>query len=110
MTATIVINSQHFGHGENELGAKLMGNFLRKLWSLENKPRKIVFYNTGVKLLAEGSAVLDALNALSEAGVELIACGTCVTDLQLKGKLALGRVSDMQEIAAALMAGDAVTV
>lgn len=110
MTATIVINSQHFGQGENELGAKLMGNFLRKLWSLESKPKKIIFYNTGVKLLAEGSAVLDALNALAEAGVDLIACGTCVTHLELKGKLALGRVSDMQEIATELMAGDAVTV
>jgi selenium metabolism protein YedF len=110
MTATIIINSEFFGVGDNDLGTKLMGNFLRKLWSLENKPERIIFYNSGVKLLAEGSAVLDALNALTEAGVDLIACGTCVTHFELKGKLEIGRVSDMQEIASTLLAGDAVTV
>lgn len=110
MTATIVINSQFFGSGDDDLGAKLMGSFLRKLWSMETKPERIVFYNSGVKLLAEDSAVLDALNGLSESGVDLIACGTCVTHFELKGKIAVGRVSDMTEIAEAIMAGGAVTV
>ena len=110
MTATIVINSEFFGAGDNELGTRLMGNFLRKLWSMESKPERIVFYNSGVKLLAEGSAVLDALNALAVSGVDLIACGTCVTHFELKGKLSLGRVSDMVEIAGTIMAGDAIAV
>ena len=110
MAKAIVINSQFFGRGDEQLGAALMGNFLRKLWSLESKPDKIVFYNSGVKLLAEGSPVLDALNGLAEAGVDLIACGTCVTHFDLKARLVAGRISDMQEIATAIMECESVAV
>ncbi len=108
---TIVLNSQYMGHGNDQLGAKLMGNFLRKLWSLESKPRRILFYNSAVKLLADGSPALDALDQLDKAGVDLIACGTCVTHFDLKDKLRAGRVSDMGEIAGTLMNnGEVITV
>ena len=102
MTKVIVINNQFFGSGNDDLGEKLMGSFLRKVWGQESKPEKIVFYNSGVKLLAEGSACLDVLDGLNEAGVDLIACGTCITFFNLKTKLRFGRVSDMTEIASLL--------
>ncbi len=108
MPKTVIINSERFGAGSNELGQQLMGSFLRKLWALENKPAAIVFYNSAVKLLAKDSNVLDALDGLSQAGVDLIACGTCVSHLNLKDKMAVGRVSDMTEIAATLLNSDAV--
>lgn len=105
---TLVIEGQHLGLGDDDLGAQLMGSFLRKLWQIDNKPARIIFYNSGVKLLAEGSPVLDALHGLSAAGVDLIACGTCVTYFGIKDKVAVGRISDMTEIATELMVSPSV--
>ena len=108
MKKLVVINSEFFGRGSDELGKKLIGSFLRKVWSQDDKPDAVIFYNSAVKLLEKGSPVLDALDALAAAGVDLIACGTCVTHYELKSKLALGRVSDMQEISSSLMSAERV--
>lgn len=105
---TIVINSRHFGQGDNELGEKLMGSFLRKLWSSDKQPNQILFYNSGVKLMAAGSLVLDALNGLSDKGVDLIACGTCVAHYDLKQDMVVGRVGDMNEIVNSMMTSTSV--
>ncbi|MDD5088793.1 MAG: sulfurtransferase-like selenium metabolism protein YedF [bacterium] len=108
MKRTLIISSEHFGRGDNELGAKLMGSFLRTLLSGERRPDKIVFYNSGVKLLAQGSPVLDALDELNKAGVLLVACGTCVGHFKLDEKIRAERVSNMREIAAILMESESV--
>ncbi|UCD65072.1 MAG: sulfurtransferase-like selenium metabolism protein YedF [Candidatus Zixiibacteriota bacterium] len=108
MKKTIIINSSSMGSDDKELGEKLMGSFLRKIWGADNKPERILFYNSGVKLLVEGSPVLDALDGLSEAGVDLVACGTCVLYYDVKEKIAVGRVSNMQEIAATMLQSQAV--
>jgi hypothetical protein len=63
----IIINNETMGRGVEELGKKLIGSFLRKLCAAENKPDKIFFYNSGVKLLSRESLVLDALDMLSKA-------------------------------------------
>jgi len=111
MSYTIVINSEYLGKGPEDLGAQLMGSFLRKACVLERKPDQIIFYNTGVRLLAEGSAVIDALEELSRAGVDLVACGTCIQYFDLKEKLVVGRISNMMEIASTLMAsGQVITL
>ncbi len=108
MARTILITSSYFGRGDDELGAKLMGSFLRKLCVMEKRPERIVFYNSGVKLIAEDSDVLDALGTLADQGVELIACGTCLTHFGLLDKIAVGRKSDMQEIASVITGADDV--
>ena len=108
---TILVTSEFLGRGNDELGAKLMGSFLRTLQTSEKKPDRIVFYNSGVKLLAEGSAVLDVLNDLNKAGVQLVACGTCVGFFKLDDKVAKERVSNMTEIVRILTeAGNVITV
>ena len=107
--SSVVINSEFLGSGSNELGSKLMGSFFRKIWASAQKPDRIIFYNSGVKLLAQGSPVLDAMEALANAGVDLIACGTCVAFFGLQDKLAFGRVSTMEEIAS-IITGSAGTV
>ncbi|MCP4684396.1 MAG: sulfurtransferase-like selenium metabolism protein YedF [bacterium] len=108
MRKAVIINSEFMGVGDEELGAKLMGPLLRKLWAAETKPEAILFYNSGVKLLAEGSPVLDALNGLFEAGVDLIACGTCCTYFGITERIVVGRINDMQEISEVMMTADSV--
>ncbi|MFV0342962.1 MAG: sulfurtransferase-like selenium metabolism protein YedF [Anaerocolumna sp.] len=108
MSNIIVINSESMGKGDEELGRTLMGAFLRKLWAQEKKPAYIILYNSAVKLIAEGSSSLDAMDGLYSAGVDIIACGTCVEYYQLKGGLKIGRISSMDEICALLMEADKV--
>ena len=108
MSKTLVIRSEFLGAGANELGERLMGSFLRKLWAEETKPGTIIFYNSGVKLVAEGSTVMDALTELQAAGVDLVACGTCAGYFEIKDKIRVGRVSDMREIVSLLMNSEAV--
>jgi intracellular sulfur oxidation DsrE/DsrF family protein len=109
MGTTIIINDERMGGGPEELGAKLMGTFLRKLCAEPMKPATIVFYNAGVKLLAKGtSGVLDAIEILKGAGVDLVACGTCIDYFKLQKDVAFGRVSSMQEIIPILMRSEKV--
>ena len=50
-----LIQSEGLGRGEEQLGSLLMANFLRLLGESKEKPENIVFWNTGVRLVCEGS-------------------------------------------------------
>jgi selenium metabolism protein YedF len=94
----IVLHAETLGRGDDALGAKLIGNYLRTLASVEPRPDAIVFYNAAVKLLGEGSAHLEALRTLHDAGVDLLACITCLEYFALTARLAVGTVSNMRDI------------
>jgi selenium metabolism protein YedF len=108
MKTVIVLRGELLGQGDDQLGEQLMGSFLRKLWAARERPETILFYNSAVKLLGPESMVLDALEGLSAAGIDLVACGTCVGFYNLKQKLVVGRVSDMQEIVELLLRAEKV--
>ena len=111
MKKTIIVSSEFLGRGDDELGRILMGSFLRKLCLAESLPEEIIFYNSGVKLLAEGSPVLDAIGMLAEKGVGITACGTCVNYYHLNKLIDSAHVGDMAGIIASLLdSGDVVTV
>ncbi len=98
MDKIVVINSDKMGRGDEELGTRLLGNFLKTLIGAEKKPRKLVLYNAAVKLAARGSLVLESLHSLENLGVEIISCGTCVNFYGLADLMEAGRVSNMPEI------------
>jgi selenium metabolism protein YedF len=98
----VQITAATMGTGNDELGALLMRSFLKTQAQLDRGPDAILFYNDGVKLCCEGSLLLDDLAALAAAGVEIIACGTCLNFFELADRLRVGRVTDMLEIASRL--------
>jgi selenium metabolism protein YedF len=104
----VVVNSESMGRGDEELGKLLIPKFLNTLCKCETKPDVILFYNSGVKLLTQAGAIQEALKTLEEAGVELIACGTCVSYFGLQDRILVGRVSSMDEIVATMMKADSV--
>ena len=53
----------------------------------------------GAEKVAEGSPVVEDLQALCARGVEVLACGTCLGYYNLKDKVAVGQVSNMYSIA-----------
>lgn len=100
------IPSRTFGRGNDELGAILMKSFLFTLAQEPYRPTRVVLANRGVELCCEGSEVLESLRALEEAGVEIIACGTCLDFLGLMDKIVVGTVSNMADIVEALSGAD----
>ncbi len=107
----VVVAGETMGRGDDRLGATVLGNFLRTLATTEPRTDAIVFYNAAVKLLGEASPHLDALRALHAAGVDLLACVTCLEHYDLTRRLAVGAVSNMREIVQRTMgASKVVTV
>jgi len=102
MKKVVVINSDKMGQGDENLGVRLMGNFLKTLLNAEKRPQMLVLYNSGVKLIAKDSPVLETLQSLENLGVEIISCGTCVNFYGLVDLIQAGRVSNMQEIVGVL--------
>ena len=108
MNHVIVINCDGMGRGDDQLGNRLIVKFIHQLTGLPTRPDGIIFYNTGVRLLTPDSVVLDRLRELEHAGIELLACGTCVEHFGLVGRTGAGRVTDMREIAATLTSAQRV--
>ncbi len=93
----VYIASDCMGSGSDELGAVLMHNFVITLAQTTPLPATILLVNSGVKLACTGSQVLEALQQLHQAGVEICACGLCLDFFDLKEQLQVGRVSNMLE-------------
>ncbi len=102
----VYINSDLLGVGDEALGSFLMKAFLKTLLDLEKKPDRLILINSGVQLAAEGSQVLDTLRALSEKGVEILSCGTCLDFYKLKEKLSVGTISNMYDIIQSMLEAD----
>ena len=100
----LFISSDILGRGENiELGNLLIHSFLNTLGALNPKPESIVLMNSGVKLATEGSLVVGELKQLESQGVEILACGTCLSRLNLMDKVAVGQVSNMYTLTDTLL-------
>jgi selenium metabolism protein YedF len=99
-----VISSDVMGQGNDELGSILMRAFIHTVGELDCPPSVMIFYNTGVRLTASDSDVIDDLTALEDRGVELMICGTCVNYFKLGGKLGAGKISNMYDITDVLSA------
>jgi selenium metabolism protein YedF len=97
-----VIAADTMGKGNDELGTVLMRAFIHVTTELETGPDVMILYNSGVKLAAEGSDVLNDLRRLEKKGVKMLVCGTCVNYFNLDGKIAAGVVSNMYDIAGTL--------
>lgn len=95
----LFIASDVVGRGEDyELGSLLMLRFLHEVGGRTLKPRTVIFMNNGVKLVTEDSLALGEIKELENHGVEILACGTCLSSLQLREKVAVGHVSNMSDI------------
>ena len=108
MSRTIILNSEYMGAGDDALGALLIPKFLAQLGAASSKPDNIVLYNSAVKLLVSAAAASEPLASLFDAGVDVVACGTCINHFEIGDKIVTGRVSGMQEIVEIINASDTV--
>ena len=105
-TVVVLVSSNLFGSGEEELGKILMRAFIKTLNDLDPLPGRVIFANSGVRLTTEGSDLIDDLRALESEGVEINSCGTCLDYYGLLDSLRVGTASNMYEIASALVEAD----
>lgn len=93
-----VISADTMGRGDEELGWALMQTFIQTIKDVTPLPTKILFYNSGVKLVVEESGAVDALKDLKDRGIEILVCGTCLDFYKLKSALKVGQISNMYDI------------
>lgn len=94
-----VISSNCMGQGDDTLGKLLMKGFIYALSQQEQLPRTVLLYNGGAFLSCKGSDSVEDLRELEAQGVEILTCGTCLNHYGLEGKLQVGGVTNMYEIA-----------
>lgn len=94
----ILVTNNGMSNAKAELSHKLIENYL---WLLDKEnylPSFICFYGEGVKLIAEGSHVVEQLRNLEKRGVSIVACKTCLLSLELLDRVQLGNVGTMHDI------------
>lgn len=104
----IVAGSDGLGQAEQALRHRLVTNYFRTLSETEQLPQSILLYASGVKLATGESPCLEALRALADAGVPIIACRTCLEYYGLMDKIVVGEIGNMLRIVEAQ--GDATKV
>lgn len=94
----VYVDGETMGRGSDELGKILMRAFLNTVPELEVRPWRMVFINSGVKLVASGSEYLEILKGIEGLNIDIVVCGTCLDYFHLKEKVEVGRISNMFEI------------
>jgi hypothetical protein len=107
MKTVLVLADKQMGVGDEALGTHILTTALRKLPKFEGL-EAIVFYNAGVWLMTHASPVAAELRQLHEAGVELLACSTCIEHYGLQDQIWIDRWSNMDEILSTLQRADKV--
>jgi selenium metabolism protein YedF len=104
----VYISRDTMGSGAEELGKNLLRMFLYTLSQDANLPESIVMLNSGVYLATIDKQTIKTLQVLSERGVEILVCGTCLDYYTLLDELSVGSICTMYDIEQRLMHADIV--
>lgn len=104
----VFLSSDTVGSGSDELGSRLMANFLATLPEMGANLWRIVMVNGGVRLASTPGPCLDALKKLEQNGVSLLVCGTCLDYYHLLEQKQVGETTNMLDIVTSLDLADKV--
>jgi selenium metabolism protein YedF len=104
----VMIASSVLGKGDDELGKKLMNNFLKTLKEMGDDLWRLVFVNNGVKLTINNSDVLPILKDFENNNVRILVCGACLTHFDLMKEKAVGETTNMLDIVTSMQLADKV--
>lgn len=97
MSTVISIGHDGMGHGDPELGRRILGTFLKKSIQMQDL-KTITFHNSGVRLVGTDSPVRIELSQLHERGIDLKPCRTCLEHYGLLEQVVVGEISTMDDI------------
>jgi len=104
----IMCATDRMGYGDDELGLKLMVNYIRTLKEMGPELWRLVLINNGVKLTVDGSEVLKDLMQYEESGLTILVCGTCLNHFNLLDQKQVGETTNMLDIVTAMQLADKV--
>lgn len=98
----VLFTKDKMGHGNDELGKVLIKGYIYTLTELEEKPKTLLFLNSGILLTTGDSETISDLKKLEDMGVEILSCGTCLDYYHLQNDLKVGSIANMYLIADAM--------
>lgn len=104
----VMIGTDRLGHGDDTLGKALLVNFLKTLKEMEPDLWRVVLVNNGVKLTVQDADSLPFLQELSDGGVSILACGTCLNHFKLMEQKQVGETTNMLDIVTSMQLADNV--
>jgi sulfur relay (sulfurtransferase) complex TusBCD TusD component (DsrE family) len=104
----IMITRQGMGSADEFLQKRLLNIYLTILLEENILPGAICFYTDGVKLVVEGSPLLDTFKQIEQKGVRLLVCATCLNHFGLTEKVNVGIVGGMTDIVEAQLRANRV--
>ena len=104
----VMIATDRMGYGDDELGLKLMVNFIATLKEMGDELWRLVLVNNAVKLTIGGSDVLPVLQDYEKEGLTILVCGTCLGHFNLLDQKQVGETTNMLDIVTAMQLADKV--
>lgn len=103
----VFLTSDTIGHGNEELGGRLMVNYLGTLREMSSLWR-IILVNGAVRLAVNNNPTVEHLRALHSQGVSILVCGTCLDFFGLLESKAVGETTNMLDVVTSLETADRV--
>jgi selenium metabolism protein YedF len=104
----VLLATDRLGKGDDELGRKIVINFIRTMKEMGDDLWRLVLLNAGVKLAVEGSESLHQLQELAREGLDILVCGPCLKTFQLLEKKQVGELTSMLDIVTSMQLADKV--
>ena len=104
----VLLATDRLGKGDDNLGGKIVINFIRTMKEMGDDLWRLVLLNGGVKLAVEGSEVLPQLQELAGAGLGILVCGPCLKTFNLFEKRQVGELTSMVDIVTSMQMADKV--
>jgi len=96
--AIVLLTRYGMGSADEKLQLTLLAKYFELLLQGGDLPSAICFYTDGVKLVCEGSPVIEQLKKLESQNVRLIICSTCLNYFGLQEQVRVGIVGGMGDI------------
>jgi hypothetical protein len=107
----VLVHGDYLGRGDQRLGSTLIAQFFRALARREEDlPTAILFLNTGVRLLIDGSPVLVPLQELESRSVTILADRASAQHFDLEDKIEVGDTAPMTELVERLIGANVVAL
>ena len=104
----VLIAADSLGKGNDELGRKIVINFIRTMKEMGDDLWRLVLLNGAVKLAVEGSEALPYLQELGRNGLGILVCGPCLKTFNLLEKKQVGELTSMVDIVTSMQMADKV--
>jgi len=104
----VLISTETLGRGDELLGLKLMEVFISNMHELGDSLWRVIFLNSGVKLVVKNNICFEPLKSLEADGVDILVCGNCLMHYSMTEQKKIGQTTNMLDIITSLSLADKV--